>query len=68
MKKCVSSAPPCIYTYIYEQQYTYFTCTKIYKHQALVSLLHVSARLRCHHQGGVCKVSFINAARSLFVT
>ena len=26
-------------------------CTKICSHQALVNLLHVSARRRCRHQG-----------------
>jgi len=30
---------------------TKFVCTKICIHQALVNLLHVSARRRCRHQG-----------------
>jgi len=38
----------CVVLLIYKAN---FICTKIYTHQTLVNP-HVSARHRCHHQGG----------------
>jgi len=54
---------------------TSFTSTKIYTHQTLVNLLHVSARHKCHHQGVLLvakkapsKWSFAKQADKIIVT